>query len=248
LKTRFADLINRSFWTALDWIYPPECAGCGEPGFRLCPNCQSKIKFRDHPFCSICGQEFSPNGNICQKCREIPPKYSAIRSLADYGGVIRECIHSLKYKKNLSLGELFSTGMADLVIKEGWQIDFITPVPLSAQRKNERGYNQSAHLAKPLANRLGVTYNPYCINRVRNTRSQVGLSAEDRRKNVSGAFEALPDIVRGKSVLVVDDVTTTGSTLEACAEALFKAEAKSIYCLTLAGYPNKQNYQQQLTI
>jgi ComF family protein len=159
--------------------------------------------------------------------------------LSDYEGVIRECIHAIKYQKNQSLGLLFADMLADLVKKEGWEIDLISPVPLSQQRKAERGYNQAAHLAKPLAAKLGVTYHPYGLRRVRNTRSQVGLSADERHVNVKGAFEAIPEIVNGKRVLVVDDVMTTGSTLSACADALSKAGSLSIFCLALAGYPNK---------
>lgn len=241
MKTRLVDLFNKGFWTALDWIYPPICAGCGEPGFRLCPDCLSKIKIRENNYCKICAQYLNEFGDVCQKCRIDPPLFTAIRCLCDYEGIIRECIHSLKYQKNQSLGNLFADMLSDLVLNEGWELDLIVPVPLSPQRKAERGYNQAAHLAKPLAVRLDVAYHPYGLRRIRNTRSQVGLSAEDRHLNVKGAFEALPDIVSGKRVMVVDDVMTTGSTLKACADALFKACAQSIYCLTLAGYPDKRN-------
>lgn len=177
---------------------------------------------------------------MCLQCRVDPPIYTAIRCLSDYEGVIRECIHSLKYQKNQSLGFLFADMLADLVKKEAWEIDLISPVPLSHERKAERGYNQAAHLAKPLAAKLGITYLPYALRRVRNTRSQVGLSADERHVNVKGAFEAIPEIVNGKRVLVVDDVMTTGSTLSACADALFDAGSLSIFCLALAGYPNKR--------
>ncbi len=236
-----SDLINKGFWTALDWIYPPLCAGCGQPGFRLCPDCLSKIKIRGNDYCVVCAQKLKEFDRVCQKCKTDPHSFTAIRCLSDYEGVIRECIHSLKYQKNLSLGDIFADMLAELVLEEKWEINLILPVPLSTQRKAERGYNQAAHLAKPLAARLGVAYHPYGLKRVRNTRSQVGLSAEERHLNVNGAFEALPDIVSGRRVLVVDDVMTTGSTLSACADTLFKTGAHTIFCLALAGYPEKRN-------
>jgi len=107
-------------------------------------------------------------------------------------------------------------------------------VPLSKQRLKERGYNQAAMLAKPLALGLGVPFQPKALQRRRNTRSQVGLSRKERRRNVAGAFWASPDWISGKAVVVVDDVATSGSTLDACAEALWRAGASNVFGLTLA--------------
>jgi len=154
--------------------------------------------------------------------------------LADYEGVIRECIHALKYENRLGFGWFFSKPLSEIVIKEGWQPDLISPVPLSQERMRERGYNQAAQIAKPLAARLGVQYNPYSLVRIRDTKSQVGLSANQRRINVSGAFEAKTELVSGKKVLIIDDVMTTGATMAACAQAIKKAGAKSAYGVVLA--------------
>ncbi len=110
----------------------------------------------------------------------------------------------------------------------------MVPVPLSEERYHERGYNQASLLAKPLAARLSLTFNPYALKRIRHTASQVGLSAHERHQNVIGAFEAETDLVRGKSLLIVDDVMTTGATMKACAQALKKAGAKSAYGVVLA--------------
>jgi ComF family protein len=168
-----------------------------------------------------------------------------MRNLAAYEGVMRDCIHALKYDRNQGMGEFFCDSLAELVLKEGWTPDLVMPVPLSPGRMAERGYNQAACIAKPLAARLGVRYHPFGIERTRDTPSQVGLSGEARRRNVDGAFKALPEVVRGKVILVVDDVMTTGSTMEACAKAFQEAGAKGVYCLTLgrfemrAGVPNQ---------
>lgn len=231
---RLPELLYRGFWTALDWIYPPVCVGCGEPGYRLCVKCFEKVRFIAEPVCNTCGFPLALSGNSCSLCKRKRPPYNALRSLAQYEGVIRDCVHALKYHNNLSLGELFSTYLVALVVKEKWRIDLVIPVPLSPFRIEERGYNQSALLARPLAMHLGFRYNPYGLIRTRNTRSQVELSVSERYENVAGAFEANPEIVKKKNVLLVDDVTTTGATLEACTLALKSAGASAIYCVTLA--------------
>lgn len=230
------DFIYRGFWTALDWIYPPVCAGCGEPGYRLCLNCQSKIQFINGNQCMICGESIRARKLLCVNCRNDPPSFTAMRSLAKYDGIIRDCLHALKYENNQSLGEMFAGWLADLVNHEAWSIDLVMPVPLSPQRIAERGYNQSALIAKPLAVRLNIPYHPFGIKRTRDTSTQVGLSAEARHRNVAGAFKAIPEIVSEKSVLLVDDVMTTGSTIDACVRALKNAGTNKVYCLTVARF------------
>jgi len=239
LTIRLAALIHSGFWRSMDWIYPPVCASCGEAGYRLCADCMSKIRFIKGDRCTVCGERLARPIEVCLDCQHQPPPYTAVRSLADYEGVIRECIHAIKYDHNLGLGEFFSPMLADLVEEAGWRPDLAMPVPLSAQRAVERGYNQAACIAKPLAARLGVRYHPFGIERTRDTPSQVGLSAEARRQNVLGAFIAQPVIVSHMRILLVDDVMTTGSTMEACAQALRDAGAKEIYGLTLGRFARK---------
>lgn len=172
----------------------------------------------------------------CVGCQTHPPTYSAMRNLAAYEGVIRDCVHALKYDHNLGLGEFFADRLAALVNEAGWDINLVMPVPLSAERMDERGYNQAACLARPLATRLGLRYHPFGVERTRDTPSQVGLSGDERRRNVAGAFTARPEVVAGKAVLIVDDVMTTGATMEACSQALKDAGAGNVYCLTLGRY------------
>jgi len=115
-----------------------------------------------------------------------------------------------------------------------WKVDLVVPVPISLSRRSERGYNQAALLARPITLCFGLEYRPQALEKSRETRSQVGLSLEERQTNVHGAFFAEHRIVEGKNILVVDDVTTSGATLNACAQALRLAGAKEVYCLTLA--------------
>ena len=245
MKIRLADAVYRGFWNALDWIYPPVCAGCGAPGDRLCSVCDEKIALISGKICQVCGEPISSRGDVCEVCSKNRPSFTSLRSLAKYAGVTRECIHALKYENNQALGEFFSRRLEKIVLTEDWQIDLVLPVPLSRQRLAERGYNQAALVAKPLALRLGCVYNPFGLKRTRDTKSQVGLSGEERRRNVVGAFAALPEIVSGKAILVVDDVMTTGATMEACARALLDGGAETVYCLTIGRF-NARNHLNNL--
>lgn len=212
------------------------CASCGEPGYRLCQACQAKIQFIKGNRCHICGEPIRHAAELCERCQLRRPPFTAVSNLAVYEGVIRDCVHALKYENNRGLGEFFSDWLAALVIEAGWSPDLVMPVPLSTQRMTERGYNQATCIAKPLAARMGLRYHPFGLERTRDTLSQVGLSGEARRQNVVGAFHALPDVVADQRVLIVDDVMTTGSTLEACAVALADAGSREIFGLTLGRF------------
>lgn len=230
-----AKVLYYGFWTALDWLYPPYCAGCGNLGALWCQDCQNA----SHPIplndiCNICGQILPKGSLTCTACRENPPQYTAMRSWATFTGPLRKAIHSLKYQQNMGLGTQLSAPMSALLDKLQWQVDLITAVPLSRQRITERGYNQSHLLARPIALTHYVPFVPQAVKRIRNTPSQVGLNAPERKKNVAGAFIANPKIVKNKSVLLIDDVATTGATLTASTQALLSAGAKNVYALTLA--------------
>ena len=245
MKSKVLDLINRGFWGTLDWVYPPVCASCGEPGERLCGDCHAQIKLITGKCCLTCGVPMRGTPERCCACLTMPRPYTAVRNLAVYDGVIRDCIHALKYENNQGIGVVFTDELAAVVVAAGWSPGLVMPVPLSRQRRAERGYNQAALLARPLAARLAARYHPFGLERIRDTASQVGLSGEARRQNVSGAFKALPEIVAGQQVLLIDDVMTTGSTLEACAVALCDAGASAVYCLTLARFAVRTGISQR---
>lgn len=234
MKIRFAELVYQGFWTALDWIYPPVCAACGEPGYRLCVNCHSKIKYynnRAYP---------NQSGELAGMKDPDQVQYGDIRILFEYEGVVRECMHALKYGNNHGIGEMFAVWLAEMVKEEGWEADLVVPVPLSQKRHKERGYNQAARIAKPLSLHLGIPYSCFALSRVRETRSQVGLSVAERQLNVAGAFCAVPAIVQDSHVVLVDDVMTTGATMRACSKALLVAGASAVYCVSVAGLPRKK--------
>jgi competence protein ComFC len=223
----------RWLWSGLDCLYPPACGGCGAQGERWCASCQAKTVITGLDVCPTCGQACVRSG-LCSQCRAALPKYTQLRSWAEYAGPLRQALHRLKYHKDMALGEVLARPLVGCLRDLDWPVDTLLPVPLGVARFAQRGYNQSALLAQPLALAVGIPYRPAGLRRPRETRSQVDLSAEQRRVNVSGAFRAEPKLVRGRCVLVVDDIATSGATLDACAAALLEAGATNVYCLTVA--------------
>lgn len=157
-----------------------------------------------------------------------------MRSWLVFEGPIRRALHTLKYRRNVALGDALARHLVEYVNTLAWPVELVTPVPLGKARMKERGYNQVGLVAMPLAYLCGWTYEPHALTRARETRSQVGLTAVERKENVSGAFRSDPIRVSGKNVLLMDDVATTGATLSACADALLQSGAKKVYSLTLA--------------
>jgi competence protein ComFC len=171
---------------------------------------------------------------MCSECLAQRPAYNALRSWGVYGGALRKAVIRLKYGRDMGMGESLSKHLIELYNDVGWEIDLVIPVPLSRARFKKRGYNQAGLLALPLAYALGKPYQSTALERVRDTASQVQLDAHERRKNVENAFRAQSKWVNGKSILVIDDVTTTGSTIGACARALSEAGASAVFGMTLA--------------
>jgi ComF family protein len=200
---------------------------------RWCADCQAQLTRIDGPICALCGDPQAQEG-ICRRCQDSPPAYQALRSCFAFGGPVREALHRMKYQQDLGLGESLSKHLIQLYNELQWDIGMVAPVPLGRQRMRERGYNQAGLLARPFAYAIQKPYRPEILERSRDTRSQVGLSARERQANVAEAFSADPKQVQGNVILVIDDVTTTGSTIDACAQALCRAGARAVYGFTLA--------------
>jgi competence protein ComFC len=172
--------------------------------------------------------------DICEKCRTNPPAYRMMRSWAVFDSPVQNGLHAMKYRRNIGLGEALAIRMVDFVKSLHWDIDLLIPVPLGKKRLKERGYNQVALVAQPLAYRTGVRYLPHGLWKARETRSQVGLNVSQRQINVLNAYQADARRLARKSVLLMDDVSTTGSTISACTEALLTAGAREVYGITIA--------------
>jgi ComF family protein len=157
-----------------------------------------------------------------------------MRSWAVFDSPIRDALHTIKYRRNIGLGDSIAIHMVNFVRSLHWEIDVLVPVPLGQNRLKERGYNQVGLVARPLAYELGIEYAPEALWKVRDTRTQVGLNVHERQKNVSRAYQADSSMVKRKSILLMDDVATTGSTISASAEALLSAGAEHVFAITIA--------------
>jgi competence protein ComFC len=230
--TNWKYTLYRTAWSALDLLFPPLCGGCDKSGSRWCEDCQKKVKILDGIVCDICGLPQEHVG-ICKTCLADRPHFRALRAWAIFENPIQNALHKLKYRKDISMGDAIAFQMLSFIQKLNWQIDMIIPTPLGKQRMKERGYNQVAMIAKPLSVALQVEYAPNQLTRKKETRSQVGLTKVERKKNVEGAFQAGASVKR-KHIVVMDDVSTTGSTLSSIAEALYSGGAETVHALTVA--------------
>jgi len=221
----------------LDVVFPPVCARCRRVGAVLCAACAAEMSPVVEPLCRFCGRSTeatgAPAGDLCADCRHAPPLLRQMRAPLRYAKPTDQLIHRLKYEGYFSLAQ----PLAGFLIA-GWPhwdhpADLIIPIPLHPRRRRRRGYNQSELLARPLAEAVGLEHAPAALRRTRHTAPQVGLGPEARATNVKGAFEADPAVVVGRSVVLVDDVLTTGATMTAAAEALLAAGAQAVsaYCL-----------------
>lgn len=219
-------------WQTVDALLPPQCAGCGQAGVRWCDACEQAVERLMPPLCEVCGDRLSAPGR-CVPCRRSLPAFDGLRSWAVFGGPVRHALHRLKYRRDLGTAEVLAERLADCVTRWGVAVDWVVPVPLSRARYRARGYNQAAMLARPLAWLLQRPFRPQVLERVVETRSQVGLNREQRRRNVQGAFRAQA-AVQGRRILLVDDVATSGATLDAAAQALKHAGAGAVFAVTVA--------------
>lgn len=160
--------------------------------------------------------------------------YQMMRSWAVFDSPIQNALHTMKYRRNIGLGESIASQMVDFLRALQWPVDVLVPVPLGKNRLKERGYNQVALVARPLAYEIGLEYDPQALWKARQTRSQVGLTISQRRENVQNAYQADSKVLKRKSVILMDDVATTGSTIQACTDALLSAGAREVYAITIA--------------
>ncbi len=232
----------------IDLVYPPRCAVCerflrpGEAG-AICPDCGEGLKEVRSPFCSRCGVPFetgSGEDRLCGRCLREPPAYEAARGLLLYEGAALEAVHRFKYGGKTRLAGILGPRLADLArswLPRGFR-PLVVPVPLHLRRLRERGFNQSLLLARHVAALPGFSLDYLALRRSRYTPPQAALGRDRRRGNVQAAFHVeTPAAVEDRVVLLVDDVSTTGSTLDACGRALLRAGARRVFGLTLARAP-----------
>ena len=218
-------------------VFPPVCVCCRKVGEILCQDCLAQVNWVQEPICQSCGCTVSDFSCQCNDCKKRPFPLNQIRAAVLFDTIIPDTIHQLKYRNVFALVE--PLGKLMVQAWPNWQTDsdIVLPIPLHRQRQTKRGYNQSELLVETFCRELSLPSNQEILSRTRQTPPQVGLNAEDRRKNVSGAFTVKnPHLVKGGNILLVDDVCTTGATLMAAAEVLLAAGAKNVsaYCLARA--------------
>jgi ComF family protein len=229
-------------------VFPAPCRICGRAlanasRVPICPECLDGFERIAEPMCRCCGRpwlfEAVPQTAepLCRLCRVKFYAFDRARSFAIYNDALIEAVLLLKYDEVTRLGDWFAARLAELVEREreAWQADVVVPVPLHKGRQRERGYNQAELIARPLARRLGLKLERYLLARMRPRPAQLVLSRTEHWKSVRGAYATREGLkVDNLRVLLVDDVLTTGATLDACARALKKAGAAAVLGLTVA--------------
>lgn len=210
----------------------------GQRGF--CSNCLSEIHWIESPYCSVCGIPFiskEVKSHPCGACVTHRKYFTMARALGTYEGSLQEAIHHWKYEGKTNLTPFFAEWLAE-GLKRYWEpdsLDLLIPVPLHTQRLRERGFNQALVLVKELSRRTGIPYRKTTLQKKKPTVPQVNLSGAERGKGLRGAFHVIgKEELVGKSALLVDDVYTTGATVNECSRVLRRGGAKRVDVLTLA--------------
>ena len=233
--------LAKLFLIIRDILFPPCCAACQVPLFAqrgdcLCYDCLESIKLIEPPVCTVCGQPFhgpQGTGHTCGQCIKNPPPFNTARSVFQYQGSVRTLIHRIKYNDDgYALRTLSSLAM-DYMLPDYLKPDMVIPVPLHSKRLRKRGFNQSLRLARMIFPHIPLGMD--LLIRTFNTKPQTELSMKERHGNVRNAFKVVNPLPEGvKTMLLLDDVYTTGATVKACAKALKRAGAREVHVFTVA--------------
>ena len=222
---------------ALDFLFPRFCVGCGGEGSFICNSCEAGLPRIQPPVCQKCGQPLpgSSGQSLCANCSNWESAIDGIRSPFRFEGTIRKAVHEFKYRNLRAIAGQLAAYMADCLRENNISYDVIVPVPLHPKRLRERGYNQSLLLAAGLSKLTGFPVNDSSLQRtIYNVPQAKTGSVEERRQNVIGIFSCVHEDLHKKKVLLIDDVATSGATLNACAGVLKTGGVESVWGLTLA--------------
>lgn len=226
-------------------LFPPVCPLCGKfyrgtyHADDICPECRKKYPIIEQPYCRICGKPLEdPRGSLCHDCAVQPRSFDEGRALYPHEGAPKKAVYDLKFHNRRINGEIFGRELAEHFIE--WlykrEVSLVLPVPLHKKRKRERGYNQAAVIARTLAGECRIPYREDLLRRAHATKRLKTLHKQERRTALAGAFEAdfsdaPPSLTR--SIVLVDDIFTTGATLGELASVCKSAGAEKVYFLTV---------------
>lgn len=237
-----ASSVHSALRRVLDLALPPLCAACREPvdGRGLCPACWSKLSFITRPYCERLGTPFvyDPGpGVLSMEAIANPPAYNRARAAVRFDEISRALVHALKYGDRLDLAPMMGRWISQAGRELLAEADALIPVPLHWRRLWARRFNQSGMLAAAISRQIGVPVAAGALKRVKPTAQQVGLSRTERAANIQGAFRVPADgkaAVTGRRLVLIDDVLTSGATVEGCARALLRAGAVNVDVLVFA--------------
>jgi ComF family protein len=222
---------------ALDLLFPQWCIGCGQEGSYICDACRQSLSWISPPVCIKCGKPGKEPG-LCPVCDHWDSAIDGIRAPFLFEGIIRRAVHELKYHNLRALVPHMAELLYEYVNSSLLTRDVIVPVPLHGKRLRERGYNQSELLARDLGRLVQVPVDVDTLKRKSYTTPQARTnSVIERKENVAGAFFCVSKQLAGKRVILIDDVTTSGATLDDCARALRSAGVVSVWGLVIAIEP-----------
>jgi len=229
--------------SVINTVLPPRCIISGDiveaPGM-VSPTPWARLNFIEHPFCDICGRPFefiTPDESVCGDCFAYPPEFTSLRSALVYDENISPLILGFKYGDKLHAKNTFAKWMIRAARDTLPDCDLIIPVPLHYSRLWKRRYNQAGEIGKEISVQTNITFIPDVLKRNRFTQTQKGLTTKQRQDNVKSSFKVRPlylNQIKGKKIIIIDDVYTSGATLNECAKTLNKQGAKTIHALTLA--------------
>lgn len=225
----------------LTLIYPDFCLLCDRAlahgsAAVLCPDCQDEVPILSENLCQICGKPLVDLAKPrCLDCRRRVHFFEEGRALWPYENKVKTAIKAYKYNNRREMGPLFAKVMAKVYNDHmDWPVDMVIPVPLHPKKERARGFSQTGLMADIFMKETGLPLEAKALKRHTATKAQEGLSEKERLANVMHAFVADSDMVRGRLILLIDDVYTTGATLDGCAKALIDAGAKKVYFMTVA--------------
>ena len=220
-------------------FYPDVCPNCGKvvDHVELCKDCKDAFRFIEGPICAICGRPVKDDSvYTCDDCKVTKHYFKRNLSTFEYRGDIKDCIYRFKYGNMRCYAEFFARETCKRFGKtlKHWKIDAIVPVPMYSKKQKKRGYNQAEEFANALSRETGIKVDSKLLIRRKDTVPMKSLSKQQRYENLQKAFKVNKGRPKYKRVLIVDDIFTTGSTIDACAKVLLKSGADIVYGLCIS--------------